>query len=437
MLSSVVAVSLCATLSAGTASASQDDDWSRDFYWGVASSGYQSEGSAPDSNWKRFVDRSAGKDGVDHYRDSVDFRHRYADDIRLAAGLGVNTYRFGIEWARVEPSPGRWDEAELAFYDDVFRQVRAAGMTPMITLNHWVYPGWALDQGGWAESRTADAWLAFSRKIVQRYAGQDVLWVTFNEPLIFLKNEQKVGALNATRYFAAQSNIVQAHRRAYDLIHELDPTSKVTSNQAYITGVNGMADWFFLDQVKDKLDFIGIDYYYGLSIDNWTVFAAATDKFWDVKLQPEGIYYALRSYHDRFPRLPLYIVENGMATDNGKLRDADYTRGDHVRDTVYWLQRAKADGMNLIGYNYWSLTDNYEWGSYRARFGLYTVDALTDPALTRRPTDAVPAYQALVTAGGVPQGFRLKRGPGTCSLVDGLNSCLNPAKVDGPLMPLK
>src|SRR5690349_2308851 len=81
-----VAVSLCATLSAVNASASQDDDWSRDFYWGVASSGYQSEGSAPDSNWKRFVDRSAGKDGVDEYRDSVDFRHRYADDIRLAAG---------------------------------------------------------------------------------------------------------------------------------------------------------------------------------------------------------------------------------------------------------------------------------------------------------------------------------------------------------------
>ncbi len=93
--------------------------------------------------------------------------------------------------------------------------------------------------------------------------------------------------------------------------------------------------------------------------------------------------------------------------------------------------------MNLIGYNYWSLTDNYEWGSYRARFGLYTVDAFTDPALTRRPTDAVPAYQGLVTAGGVPRGYRLKRGPGLCSLVDGLNSCLNPAKVDGPLAPMR
>ncbi len=200
-----VAVSLCATLSAVNASASQDDSWSRDFSWGVASSGYQSEGSAPDSNWKRFVDRSAA---------------------------------------------------------------------PMLTLNHWVYPGWALD----------------------------------------------------------------------------------------------------------KLDFIGIDYYYGLSVD----------KFWDVKLQPEGIYYALRSYHNRFTRLPLHVVENGMATDNGKPRDAGHTRGDDVRDTVYWPQRAKADGMNLIGYHYWSLTDNYEWGSHRVRFGLYTVDVLTDPALIGAPRTPSP-----------------------------------------------
>jgi beta-glucosidase len=125
-----------------------------------------------------------------------------------------------------------------------------------------------------------------------------------------------------------------------------------------------------------------------------------------------------------------------MPTDNGEPREADYTRGDNLRDTIYWVQRAKADGMNVIGYNYWSLTDNYEWGSYRARFGLYTVDALDDPTLERKPTDAVPAYTEITGNGGVPEGYALERAPGVCSLVTSLDSCLNPAKVEGPLATL-
>jgi beta-glucosidase len=83
-----------------------------------------------------------------------------------------------------------------------------------------------------------------------------------------------------------------------------------------------------------------------------------------------------------------------------------------------------------------SLTDNYEWGTYRARFGLFTVDALEDPTLERRPTDAVPAYTDIRANGGVPDGCRLERDPGTCSLLASLDSCLRPARVDGPLAPL-
>ncbi|MGW4247904.1 family 1 glycosylhydrolase, partial [Nocardia sp. NPDC004722] len=83
--------------------------------------------------------------------------------------------------------------------------------------------------------------------------------------------------------------------------------------------------------------------------------------------------------------------------------------------------------MNVIGYNYWSLTDNYEWGSYTPRFGLYTVDVKTDPSLTRRPTDAVDAYRAIAHDAGVPPGYRPTRPATTCSLVDALDSCADPA----------
>ncbi|CPZ34950.1 Beta-glucosidase A [Mycobacteroides abscessus] len=131
----------------------EDAGWDRGFYWGTATAGYQVEGSAPDSNWRRYVERSAGKpvhpdesnllaDGpVDPYKQADDFRHRYAEDIANAHAMGVNTFRFGLEWSRVMPEPGKWDEKELAYYDSVVATLRENGMTPMITLMHWVFRG--------------------------------------------------------------------------------------------------------------------------------------------------------------------------------------------------------------------------------------------------------------------------------------------------------
>jgi beta-glucosidase len=426
----VVLVAVLATLSSQPANAAA---WSRAFYWGVATAGFQSEGGAPDSNWSRYAATSGD---VDQYGNAVDFRHRYPEDIRLAADMGVNTFRFSVEWARVEPQRGVWDEQELAYYDDVVQHIRAAGMTPMITLNHWVYPGWVADRGGFADARTVDDFTDFASKVVQRYRNLGVLWVTFNEPVSFLTQELRIGAVNALQIPAWQADVVQAHRRTYDLIHRLDPTGKVTSNQAFYSGFNAATDLVVMDQIKDKVDFIGLDYYYGVSLDNLTAITAISGDIWKIKLQPEGIYDALRYYANRYPDLPLYIVENGMPTDNGQPRADGYTREAALRDSIFWVQRAKADGMNVIGYNYWSITDNYEWGTYRPRFGLYTVDALTDPSLTRRPTAAVPAYHDVIANGGVPEGYRLVQGPATCSLVDPLASCLAPADPNGPVAHL-
>ena len=104
------------------------------------------------------------------------------------------------------------------------------------------------------------------------------------------------------------------------------------------------------------------------------------------------MYTALRSMHAAFPSLPVLITENGMPTDNGAPRADGVTRQE-LRDTLYWVQRARQDGVPVIGYVYWSLTDNYEWGSYGARFGLYTVDVQSDPTLSRHATAAVRTYR--------------------------------------------
>ncbi|MEV5833967.1 family 1 glycosylhydrolase [Nocardia sp. NPDC052112] len=397
-----------------------------EFLWGVAASGYQSEGHAPDSNWSRYV--AAGKTD-DPYRDSVDFYSRYASDIDLAAGLGVKVYRISVEWARVQPQPGVWSEEGFHFYDKVIGKIEAAGMRPMITLDHWVFPGWEVDRGGWHNPDMVTDWLANARTVVDRYAAHNPLWVTFNEPTFYGLNELRHGGLQIADVPGMQDRLAQAHNAIYDHIHLVQPGAMVTSNVAYIPAGEDVVNMPFIDKIAARLDYVGIDYYYGLSPDTATAQVENLTELWKNPLQPEGIYYALQHYSRRFPGKPLYIVENGMPTENGNPRADGYTRGDDLRDTIYWVQRAKADGMNVIGYNYWSLTDNYEWGSYTPRFGLYTVDALTDPALTRKPTDAVPAYTAITRDNGVPGDYRPTRAPRPCSLVDAAASCTDPVMV--------
>lgn len=433
--------------------AEKTSGWDRNFYWGTATAGYQVEGAAPDSNWSRYVDRTADKPvepgsdplaagEVEPYRQADDFRHRYQEDIANAHAMGVNTFRFGLEWARVMPEPGKWDEKELAYYDDVVATLRKSGMTPMITLMHWVYPGWVADRGGFMNN--LDAFEEFATAITKRYAGQGVLWVSINEPLAFGAMEVRTGAIKPDQFETFLDRVADAHRAVYRAAHDADPDAKVTTNEAYIPpdvlvqfaglGVKDI-DKSFLDRVEDSLDYLGFDYYTGTAQDNPASGQSLTAR-WNIKLQPEDIYYVARRYAQQYPGLPIYVVENGMVTDNGKPRSDGVTRSQHLSDTVFWLQRAKADGIPIIGYNYWSLLDNYEWGSYRPRFGLYTVDALGDPKLKRVPTDAVPTYTQITRDGGTAPGYRPVIPAARCSTTVGDDSCA-PLDPDGPLAELR
>nr|WP_067719390.1 family 1 glycosylhydrolase [Nocardia yamanashiensis] len=396
------------------------------FMWGVSMAGFQSEGHAPDSNWSRYANSGQAHDP---YGESVDFYSRYAEDIDLAAGLGVKVYRLSIEWARVQPRADTWDENDFRFYDAVVQKIRAAGMRPMLTLDHWVFPGWELDRGGWKSKNMVSDWLANMRRVVDRYAPYDPLWVTINEPMGYVAQSIKIGDIGVLDALTMFDRLVEAHTAIYDYIHARQPGAQVTSNVAQYPIIQGLTDMLFADRVHGKLDYVGLDFYYGASLTNLPTTALVGDELWKNAIEPEGMYYYLRTYAEKFPGLPLYVVENGMPTDSGLPRSDGYDRGDHLRDTVYWIQRAKADGMNVIGYNYWSLTDNYEWGSYAPRFGLYTVDVQTDPTLTRRPTTAVPAFRAITAANGVPADYRPTRDPALCSIITPLSSCLRPVSV--------
>lgn len=395
------------------------------FLWGVAASGFQTEGDSPDSNWTRYIRAGRTEEPIGA---SVDFRHRFRSDIALAKGLGVKVYRVGVEWARIEPRPGVFDDAAWRFYDDVVKGIVDAGMRPMITIDHWVYPGWIAARGGWNDASTVGRWLRYARAVVDRYAPTNPLWITINEPTMYVVNEVQHGGLPAQSAPVMLARLVEVHRRVYAYIHDRQPGAQVSSNVAYIPTAEPTIDSVFVDKVANALDFMGIDYYYSIAPTDVRAINAATGKMWDASVAADGIYYALRHYARAFPGKPLYIVENGMATQDGRPRPDGYRRGDHLADVVYWLQRARADGIPVIGYNYWSLTDNYEWGTFAPRFGLYTVDARTDPTLRRTPTDAVAVYRTIIARGGVGPGYRPTRPAQACSLADAPSSCVDPVR---------
>ena len=377
------------------------------FIWGVSSSAFQSEGGVLDSDWTRH---NASDKTQDRYGSSVDFRHRYREDVQLAHDLGVNTYRIGINWARVEPKRGQYDQAELAYYDDLTLAIKQAGIAPLITLDHFDIPGWVADQGGWTNPDTTKEFVAYSGLIARRYHKDVHLWITFNEAFADIGMQTSLHKLKGKDADRVGDNIVAAHRQVYDLIHQIDPKAMVTSNIAWLGDrfgsgvVNGISDRAFLERVADKVDVIAIDYYGADLIKGFKALSAHANWLWPP--EPAGLYRALKIVQAKYPSKPILIAEIGMATQNGLARADGVTREDTLRDSVYWTQRARADGVNVIGYMVWSLTDNFEWGSYAPRFGLYTVNALTDPHLKRIPTAAVPAYKQVIKNHGVARGFR-------------------------------
>jgi len=190
-----------------------------------------------------------------------DEQHLYREDIANAHAMGINTFRFGVEWARVMPEPGKWDDSELAYYDDVVATLRRNRMTPMITLMHWVYPGWVADRGGFLNN--VDAYADFAKAITKRYAGQGVLWVSVNEPVAFDAMELSIGAIKSAEFDTFLDRVADAHRAVYRAAHDADPDAKVTANEGYMSPdqlaqyVGPGADPIsFFDRIKDTVDYI-------------------------------------------------------------------------------------------------------------------------------------------------------------------------------------
>ncbi|KAL8278547.1 hypothetical protein RQP46_009039 [Phenoliferia psychrophenolica] len=234
--------------------------------WGVSSSGYQCEGDQGqkiDSNFQRSVDNNTTTQPY------------YA-------------YRIGIQWSRLEPKQGEFNITAIAVYKDILLTMRKAGMTPIVTLDHWTFPGWMLDLGGWASELTVTNWLTNMKVFIDAvYATSDDIaldpwWISINEAQFYGVIEVSLNDITPAEIPIMFERMVECHRSIYD-------------NVAYVpNGVNPGFDALFLDKIADKIDWLGIDQYYGSTPSDPGANAHSVDSTTYMALiEAEGIYYVL------------------------------------------------------------------------------------------------------------------------------------------------
>jgi beta-glucosidase len=395
------------------------------FFWGVSTAGYQYEGDETTSQWAQWDLAGKTEERRGHADDGY---HRYAQDMDLARGMGCNAWRTSLEWARIEPVEGQFNQDALDHYRFMLEAAHAKGLTPIVTLMHFSYPAWLDQYGGWTNPKAVDDYLRFVDKVTHEFGDQIGWYLTFNEPTVFIGGSYLSGIFppghQGDLWGAAKvtKNLITAHIKAYDLIHRNQPSAHVSFNHYVASWTVGLGrstqatdDDAFVNGVLHpqpggdtpadhgdepspspiKLDYFAFDYYTRLKAT--IPFSVPAD--WDWTVYPEGMYGALKKWHG-ITGLPVLVAENGMCTEDLQPRSDGWSRDAYLAAHVEQLEKARHEGVPVLGYMHWSITDNYEWGSYRPRFGLFSVGCRSNDQ-TRVPTPAVDVYRKIIASDGV------------------------------------
>jgi beta-glucosidase len=359
------------------------------FLWGASTAAHQVEGNNVNSDWW-VREHAAGTDLPEPSGDAADSYHRYPEDIALLAGLGLNSYRFSIEWARIEPEQGFVSRAQLAHYRRMVDTCLEHGLTPSVTLHHFTHPRWFARLGGWRNPDAADLFARFT-EIALPVLGDDVEWVcTINEPnMVAMTRGEEGTEMTASRLPAPDPQItdalIDAHRRSREVLSALPQVRSGWSvaTQAYhaapgaeeATRAYGYPrEDVFLDAAKGD-DWIGVQAYLRTFIDAdgnpLPVPEGAETTLTGWEYFPPALGIGVRNAWERTGGVPIVVTENGLATQH------DPRRIDYTHDALVGLHEAMADGIDVRGYLHWSALDNYEWGSYAPTFGLIAWDRET------------------------------------------------------------
>jgi len=378
----------------------------KDFLWGTAGSAYQSEGGNVASDlW--VMEHVQPPIFADPSGDACDTYHRFDEDIALSASLGFNTHRFGIEWSRIEPERGQISHAGLAYYRRVLESCHRHGLKTVVTLNHFTVPRWVAASGGFTDPANVDAFAAYCGRVVSAMGDLIHMAATFNEPNLatvvrwsgiaekyrpFIQAAQKAAgtAQNAPEWsspmLAGESQydgIVAAHEQATATMREVGARFPIGLTLAIPADTAADGDDRGLKRKQSEMldrwlaasgDFIGVQVYTGGEVGpEADVPPPPGTELTQMgyAFTPGAVEGAIRLAASRTDR-PLYVTENGVATEDDSRRIA------YIEGAVAGVERCLADGIDLRGYIHWSLLDNWEWvAGYRPKFGLVAVEPKT------------------------------------------------------------
>lgn len=398
------------------------------FLWGAATSGHQVEGDSRTSDtWvAEQVSPSVFQEPSGH---ACDAYARWAEDIDLARALGLNAYRFSIEWARIEPVRGQIDERALAHYESMIERCVELGMAPLVTYNHFTCPAWFAAMGSWMHPDAPAIFAEYCRLITARLGSRIALAVTLNEPnlarlltwiglpeFVVDLERQTIAACRAATgapdfrlanvVLAEDSDAMQdgmeaGHRAARAAIKEICPDLPVGFSLAVMDDQVIGTDATVRDRKRADLydrwlslarqdDFIGVQNYETIWFDGDGVVPPAPGTpltGLGSAIAPRSLYGAV-SYAHAMSGVPVLVTEHGLENADDRLR------AEFIPQALAGLRDAMDEGVPVLGYVYWSLLDNFEWiFGYTKFYGLHAVDRVT---FERTPKPSAAVYAGIV-----------------------------------------
>ncbi|NMC29564.1 MAG: glycoside hydrolase family 1 protein [Pelolinea sp.] len=403
----------------------------KDFLWGTATAAHQVEGNNTNNNW-HIWEQTPGKIISNHTAGlACDWWNgRWKEDLTHAAEDGQNAHRFSIEWSRIEPKPGKWDEAAIQAYREMLIGMRSLGLKPMLTLHHFTDPIWIYEKGGWENDETADFFARFVEKVVPAFKDLVDYWITINEPTVYvfsgyMAGEFPPGKNDPKAAFQVMRNMLCGHARAYRIIHAAQPHAMVGFAKNFRAMIPARA-WFppdhwvndfsfrnfnnsfadtlmsgrlkfafwkdFIPEAIGTQDYIGVNYYTRDHV-RFNALAAKNlfqERFFDpraelsengfIATEPVGFAEAIR-WAQRY-YVPIYITENGVEDSQ------DIMRPHYLITHLFEMWKAMQGGADVRGYMHWSQVDNFEWErGWTQRFGLWGLNPLTQERIRRSSVD--------------------------------------------------
>ncbi len=372
-----------------------------DFFWGSATASYQVEGGIENNDWAE----AARANKVPVCGRSTDHYNRFESDFDIAQSLGHNAHRISIEWSRIEPEEGKFDEKEIEHYRTVLRALRSRDIKPFVTLWHFTLPLWFTQKGGFSNKKAPEIFARYCTYVIDNLGQEAEYWMTINEPLVWASGSFLMGnwppfKKNPFLFLKMKHRLQAAHRLAYYEVKKNNSHIKlgVAKHNIYFWSDSKpwnsfrarFMNWFwnesFLNAISDQQDFIGLNYYFHKKFGN-TPNLPKTDMGWDIF--PEGLYYILL-YLKKYNK-PIIITESGLADSEDKQRES------YIRGHISSVKRAIEEDVPVFGFLYWSLLDNYEWSyGFTKRFGLVEIDY---ESLERRVRPSAMAFKRIIETG--------------------------------------